>query len=159
MIRGFRQESASQAGPIETAIADAVGGSQPAADFGATTGAATPVEAPRRLRVRASDQGFLPIPVEHYVMLLDWTGRELARTNAGRFPTIWPRSSTGWDSIDRTGCKQCASSVDRSSRRRGVRARSSMPRRGVRGTGSRARRRLEPLLCRPLAQHSFGTCP
>jgi hypothetical protein len=51
---------------------------------------------------------------------------------------------------DRTGWKPCAASVDCSSRRRGDRARSSMPQRAVRGAGSRARQRLEPPLCRPL---------
>ena len=44
------------------------------------------VEAPRRLHVRASDQGFLPIQVEHYVMLLDWTGRELRADKRGAIP-------------------------------------------------------------------------
>ena len=80
------QESASQAGPIATAVADAVGGSQPSADSGPTSGVAAPVEAPRRLHVRASDQGFLPIQVEHYVMLLDWTGRELRADKRGAIP-------------------------------------------------------------------------
>ena len=42
-------------------------------------------EVPRHLHVRASDQGFLPISVEHHVMLLDWTGGNSARTSAGRF--------------------------------------------------------------------------
>jgi hypothetical protein len=37
-------------------------------------------------------------------------------------------------------------------RRRGDRARSSMPQRAVRGAGSRARRRLEPPSCRPLTR-------
>jgi hypothetical protein len=36
--------------------------------------------------VRASDQGFLPIQVEHYVMLLDWTGRELRADKRGAIP-------------------------------------------------------------------------
>jgi hypothetical protein len=71
------QESASHAGPIATAVADAVGGSHSAADSGPTSGVVAPDEAVPRLHVRASDQGFLPIQVEHYVMLLDWTGREL----------------------------------------------------------------------------------
>jgi REP element-mobilizing transposase RayT len=31
---------------------------------------------PRRHRPRASNQGFLPIPLEHYLSLLDWTGRQ-----------------------------------------------------------------------------------
>jgi hypothetical protein len=79
-------ESASEAGPIAAAVADAVGGSQPSADFGPTFGVAAQVEAPRRLHVRASDQGFLPIQVEHYVMLLDWTGRELRADKRGAIP-------------------------------------------------------------------------
>jgi hypothetical protein len=80
------QESASEAGPIATAVADAVGGSQPSGDFGPISGVAAPVEAPRRLHVRASDQGFLPIQVEQYVMLLDWTGRELRADKRGAIP-------------------------------------------------------------------------
>ena len=48
--------------------------------------------------------------------------------------------------------KLCAASADYSSRRRADRARSSMPQRAARGAGSRARRRLEPPLCRPLAR-------
>ena len=79
-------ESASHAGPIATAVADAVGGSQPSADSGPTSGVTAPVEALRRLHVRASDQGFLPIQVEHYVMLLDWTGRELRADKRGAIP-------------------------------------------------------------------------
>jgi hypothetical protein len=77
-------ESASHAGPI--AVADAVGASQPSADSGPTSGVAAPVEALRRLHGRASDQGFLPIQVEHYVMLLDWTGRELRTDKRGAIP-------------------------------------------------------------------------
>jgi hypothetical protein len=80
------QESASQAGPIATAVADVVGGSQPSADSSPTSGVATPVWALRRLHVRASDQGFLPIQVEHYAMLLDWTGRELRADKRGAIP-------------------------------------------------------------------------
>ena len=146
------QESASQAGPIATAVADAVGGSQPSADSGPSSGVAAPVGAVRRLHVRASDQGFLPIQVEHYVMLLDWTGRELCADKRGAIPDHLAPIVDGWGSIDRTGWKLCAASVDYSSRRRGDRARSSMPRRAARGAGSRARRRLEPRLCRPLAR-------
>jgi hypothetical protein len=83
-----------------------------------------------------------------------WIGRgaNSARTNVGRFRTTWRRSWSGWGSIDRTGWKPCAASVDYSSRRQGDRARSSMPRRAVRGVGSRARRRLEPPSCRPLTR-------
>jgi hypothetical protein len=36
--------------------------------------------------VRASNQGFLPIQVEHYVMLLDWTGHELRADKRGAIP-------------------------------------------------------------------------
>jgi REP element-mobilizing transposase RayT len=79
-------ELALQAGPIATAVADAVGGSQPPADSGPDAGVAAPDEAPRRLHARASDQGFLPIQVEHYVMLLDWTGRELRADKRGSIP-------------------------------------------------------------------------
>jgi hypothetical protein len=76
-ILGRPLQSGSQAGPIAAAVADAVGGFQPSADSGPSSGVAAPVGALRRLHVRASDQGFLPVQVEHYVMLLDWTGREL----------------------------------------------------------------------------------
>ena len=79
-------ESASHAGPIAIAVADATGGCQPSADSGPTSGVAAPVGALRRLHVRASDQGFLPIQVEHYVMLLDWTGRELRADKRGAIP-------------------------------------------------------------------------
>jgi hypothetical protein len=84
-----------------------------------------------------------------------WIGRggNSARTSAARFRITWPRSWSGWGSIDRTGWKPCAASVDYSSRRRADRAHSSMPRHAARGTGSRARRPLEPPLCRPLARH------
>ncbi len=80
------QEPASRAVPIATAVADAVCGSQPSADSGPTSGVSSPVDALRRLHVRASDQGFLPIRVEHYVMLLDWTGRELHAAKRGAIP-------------------------------------------------------------------------
>jgi hypothetical protein len=80
------QESASHAGPIATAVAIAVGGSQRSADSGPTSGVAAQVAAPRRLHARASDQGCLPIEVEHYVMLPHWTRREL---RAGRFRITW----------------------------------------------------------------------
>ena len=71
------QESPSQAGPIATAVVNAVGGSQPSADSGPTSGAASPVDGLRRQHVKASDQGFLRIQVKHYVILLDWRGRTL----------------------------------------------------------------------------------
>jgi len=88
-----------------------------------------------------------------------WTGRggNSAPTSAGQFRSTWPQSWSGWGSIDQTGWKRCAASVDCSSRRRGDQARSSMPQRAARGAGSRARRRLEPPLCRPLARRRAVT--
>ena len=80
------QESAPQAGPIATAVTDVVAGVQRSAESGPISGTAAAGEAPRRLHVRASDQGFLPISVEHYVMLLDWTGRELRADKRGAIP-------------------------------------------------------------------------
>ena len=71
---------------IATAVADGAGDFEPFVDSGPIAGVAAGVEAPRRLHVRASDQGFLPIQVEHYVMLLDWTGRELRADKRGAIP-------------------------------------------------------------------------
>jgi hypothetical protein len=80
------QEPASRAGPIETAVVNVICDSQPSTDSGPTSGVAAPDGALRRLHARASDQGFLPIQVEHYVMLLDWTGRELRADKRGAIP-------------------------------------------------------------------------
>jgi hypothetical protein len=80
------QESAAQAGPIATAATDAVAGVGRSADSAPILGVVAAGEAPRRLHVRASDQGFLPISVEHYAMLLDWTGRELRADKRGAIP-------------------------------------------------------------------------
>jgi REP element-mobilizing transposase RayT len=41
---------------------------------------------PARLRPRASDQGFLPIESRKYIMLLDWTGREIREHKSGAIP-------------------------------------------------------------------------
>ena len=38
------------------------------------------------LRARASDQGFLPIDTQKYIMLLDWTGREIRENKCGAIP-------------------------------------------------------------------------
>ena len=85
-----------------------------------------------------------------------WIGpvANFARTSAGRFPSTWPQSWTGWGSINRTGWERCAASVAYSNRRPGDRGRSSMPRRDARGAGSRARMRLESPLCRSLARRT-----
>ena len=77
---------ASQVGPIATAVADMVDSSQASAVSCPPSGVAAPVGALRGLHVRVSDQGFLPIQVEHYVMLLDWTGRELRADRRGAIP-------------------------------------------------------------------------
>jgi len=80
------REPASTTGPIgaEATIVD----SEPSAGFGPVTGSAVAArtEAKRHLPARASDQGFLPIEVKHYVMLLDWTGRELRAHKRGAIP-------------------------------------------------------------------------
>ena len=125
------RESASQAGPIVAAVADAVGGSQPSADFGPTFAVAAPVEAPRRLHVRASDQGFLPIQVEHYVMLLDWTGRELRADKRGAIPdhlapiverlglnrSNWVETVRGFGRLFKQAAGRSSSLVDAAARR------------------------------------------
>jgi hypothetical protein len=61
-------------------------GSQGSTGSRPISGVATPIGALRRLQVRASDQGFLPIQVEHYFTLLDWTGRELRADRRGAIP-------------------------------------------------------------------------
>jgi hypothetical protein len=62
-------------------------------------------EAPRRLHVRASDQGYLPIRVEDYVMLPDWTGRELRADERGAIPAHLARivERLGNDVVDLEG--------------------------------------------------------
>jgi REP element-mobilizing transposase RayT len=126
-----RQESASQDGPVATAVADAVGGSQPAGDSGPTSGVAAPVDAPRRLHARASDQGFLPIQVEHYVMLLDWTGRELRADKRGAIPdhlapiverlglnrSNWVETVRGFGRLFKQAAGRSSSLVDAAARR------------------------------------------
>ncbi len=37
---------------------------------------------------RASDQGFLPIQLDKYLSLLDWTGRQLRAASQGAIPTL-----------------------------------------------------------------------
>jgi hypothetical protein len=49
--------------------------------------AAEPGPAPSACPARCSDRGFLPLPVEHYLELLDWTGRQLAAGKRGAIPT------------------------------------------------------------------------
>ena len=145
-----RRESASEAGPVAIAVADAVGASQPSADSGPTSGVAAPVAAPRRLNARASDQGFLPIEVEHYVMLLDWTGRELRADKRGAIPdhlapiverlglnrSNWVETVRGFGRLFKQAAGRSSSLVDAAAA----------------AAGSKARRRLEPPLYRPPAR-------
>ncbi len=123
------RESASEAGPvaIAVAIADAVGASEPSADFRPPAG----VAAPRRLHARASDQGFLPIEVEHYVMLLDWTGRELRADKRGAIPdhlapiverlglnrSNWVETVRGFGRLFKQAAGRSSSLVDAAARR------------------------------------------
>ena len=58
---------------------------------------ATPTSPARRTGVRASNQGFLPMPLEHYLSLLDWTGRQLRGPGQGSIPTTLRRFWSGWD--------------------------------------------------------------
>jgi hypothetical protein len=85
-VASIPQEAVSQVEPTASAAAYANAGVGCSADSGPISGVTATGEAPRRLRVRASDQGFLPISVEHYVMLLDWTGRELRAEKRGAIP-------------------------------------------------------------------------
>jgi putative transposase len=80
------REPAPATGPnvMEATIVDC----EPAAGLGPVcgSGVAARTETKRHLPARASDQGFLPIEVKHYVMLLDWTGRELRAHKRGAIP-------------------------------------------------------------------------
>ena len=130
-----RRASASEAGPVAIAVAiavaDAVGASQPSADSGPTSSVAAPVAAPRRLHARASDQGFLPIEVEHDVMLLDWTGRELRADKRGAIPdhlapiverlgldrSNWVETVRGFGRLFKQAAGRSSSLVDAAARR------------------------------------------
>ncbi len=57
------------------------------------------------------------------------------------------------DMVSTVSAPRCFRSLTDSSSRRADRAHSSMPRHAARGAGSRARRPLEPPLCRPVARH------
>ena len=68
--------------------------SEPSAGFGPVSEVAARLKTKRHLPARASDRWFLPIEAEHYVMLLDWTGREL-RAEQARGDSGSPRSDPG----------------------------------------------------------------
>ena len=71
---------------VSIATAATIVDSEPSTGFGPVSGVAARLETKRHLPARASDQGFLPIEAEHYVMLLDWTGRELRADKRGAIP-------------------------------------------------------------------------
>ena len=125
------QISASQAGPVGTAVADAIGGRQPSADCGSRSGVAARIETTRHLPARASDQGFLPIEAEHYVMLLDWTGRQLCADKRGAIPdhlacildrlglnrSNWVETVRGFGRLFKQAAGRSSSLVDAAARR------------------------------------------
>jgi hypothetical protein len=52
---------------------------------------ACPCSTRPKLGTRASDRGYLPIELEKYLSLLDWTGRELRAESRGAIPgRLWP---------------------------------------------------------------------
>ena len=125
------QELVSQVEPIATAAADAVAGLGRSADSGPISGVTAAGEAPRLLHVRASDQGFLPITVEQYVMLLDWTGRELRADKRGAIPdhlapiierlglnrSNWVETVRGFGRLFKQAAGRSSSLVDAAARR------------------------------------------
>ncbi len=85
----------SPAAPSDTPVPHEVIASDRVAAAGSRAGACAsdavsgvPLQAvlERPLPARASDQGFLPIETRKYVMLLDWTGRELRLDKRGAIP-------------------------------------------------------------------------
>ena len=146
-----RGASASEAGPVAIAVADAVGASHPPADSGPTSSVAARFAALRRLHARASDRGFLPIEVEHYVIVLDRTGRELRAEKRGPIPDhlapIVERLG-----LNRSNWVETVRGFGRLFKQAAGRS-SSVVGHAARGAGSRARRPLEPPLCRPLGGH------
>jgi len=125
------QESVSQAGPFGTAVADAIGGCQPSADCVSSSGLAARTETMRHLPARASDQGFLPIEAAHYVMLLDWTGRQLRADKRGAIPdhlacildrlglnrSNWVETVRGFGRLFKQAAGRSSSLVDAAARR------------------------------------------
>ena len=128
---GPLEEPVSQVEPIASAAADAVAGVGCSDDSGPISGVTAAGEAPRRLHVRASDQGFLPITVEQYVMLLDWTGRELRADKRGAIPdhlapiierlglnrSNWVETVRGFGRLFKQAAGRSSSLVDAAARR------------------------------------------
>ena len=125
------QEPASEAEPIATAGTVAVDEAVRPADSSAIAGIAATGESPRRLPARASNQGFLPISTEHYVMLLDWTGRELRADKRGAIPdhlapimerlalnrTNWVDTVRGFGRLFKQAAGRSSSLIDAAARR------------------------------------------
>ena len=72
--------------PIASDHVDAAGRQAPAGSSAAISTVPLQAASKRPLPARVSDQGFLPIETRKYVMLLDWTGRELRRDKRGAIP-------------------------------------------------------------------------
>jgi hypothetical protein len=79
----------------------------------------------------AIEEGFLPIQVEHYVMLLDWTGRELRADKRGAIPdhlapiverlglnrSNWVETVRGFGRLFKRAAGRSSSLVDAAARR------------------------------------------
>jgi hypothetical protein len=76
----------SRAEPIATDLDVGEAGLASFASFAPVSAAPCPVGSKRHAPARVSDQGFLPIEARKYIMLLDWTGRELRRDKRGAIP-------------------------------------------------------------------------
>ena len=79
-------EAVPQREPIAGDNGDAAARRAAAGSSATVSAIPLPAASKRPLPARASDQGFLPIETRKYVMLLDWTGRELRRDKRGAIP-------------------------------------------------------------------------
>jgi REP element-mobilizing transposase RayT len=79
-------ESIARAEPVATDLGDGAIDLAPSASRVPLSADPVAASSGWRLRARASDQGFLPIETRKYIMLLDWTGRELRRGKRGAIP-------------------------------------------------------------------------
>jgi hypothetical protein len=72
--------------PIASELVDVAGRRAVAGSSAAVSTVPRPAASRWLLAARASDQRFLPIETRKYVMLLDWTGREMRRDKRGAIP-------------------------------------------------------------------------